>query len=338
MPTHVTNEWWASFRIYLLPRPLSLLANGLHFWCGVVLVFVAGTSLQSFLFIFLWFFIQEGIVQQAKYMWNDVRDHGRDQHLPANQHRIVACKPITAVTYLLLILRWTMGLLLAWWLSPLCFALLIIVTILQIIYERWGKPYARRFPLLPLLIVGLGAGCKLGGGLLAAGWPVTSASFWLLIIGMLGIGIGYGATLWRVEAEYLHARQLDWHRGQSAFFWENGRFWLRAGTLISLLAGIVLVCLGWKGGGTAVAAMLFIGATLILYRLHAHTDYQQFNWLYARQNWPQYQKIIHDQLPVKSTLACWLVLLQLTLNLNSAQFQSHVQRFATQKMSIGSSD
>ncbi len=295
---------------------------------------VAGTFTHTVLFVILWFCIQEGFVQQAKYMWNDVRDYDRDQHLPANQNRLVTRRPVTAVTYLLLILRWTVGLFLAWWLSPLCFALLLIMSTLQILYERWGKPYASRYPLLPLLIVGLGAGCKFGGGLLAAGWRPTALSFWLLIISMIGIGIGYGATLWRVEAEYLHKRQLSWRRGQSHYFWINGRFWLRLGTLIGLIAGIGLLALGWQGGGTVVAAILFSGTTLFLYRLHAHTDYQQFNWLYARQNLPHFRQIVHERLSLNRDLSSWLVLLQLILFINSVHFQSHMQRFITQKFSM----
>ncbi len=333
-----SNEWWASCRVYLFPRPLSLLANGLHFLGGVILASAAGVTPHSFFYIFLWFLIQEGFVQQAKYMWNDARDHDRDRHLPANRHRSVARTPVTTVTYLFIILRWTMGLLLAWWLSPLCFTLLLIITVLQIIYERWAKPYARRYPLLPLLVVGLGAGCKLGGGLLAVGWPPQTLSFWLLTIGMIGIGIGYGATLWRVEAEYLHVRQLRWRRGQSAYFWINGRFWLRAGTWLSLIAGVVLLFLGLSDIRTGVAAFLFIAATLFLYRLHAHTDYQQFNWLYARRNWHQFRQIIHNQVSLKRSLSCWFVLLQLTFNINTAHFQTYAQRFAAQKMMVGSSD
>lgn len=338
MPTHIFKAWWVHLWSYLWPRPLSLLANGLHFWGGVFLAFVAGTITHSFLFIFLWFFIQEGLVQQAKYMWNDVRDQDRDRHLPANQYRIVARKPVTAVTYLILILRWVTGLFLAYWLSPLCFILLLIISMLQIIYECWGKPYASRYPLLPLLIVGLGAGCKLGGGLLAAGWPPTTSSFWLLIIGMIGIGLGYGATLWRVEAEYLHVRQLSWRRGQSAYFWINGRFYLRVGTVISLIAGIILLIMNWRDGGTAVAAMLFICVCLFLYLLHIHTDYQQFNWLYLRQNLPYFRQIVRDQLSLKPSLVNWFFILQLTLILNSAHFQSHAQRYINQQLIMNRPD
>jgi hypothetical protein len=70
----------------LILHPHAFLANSLMFAGGVLFAWLEGFSAQAgsgrlilppLLFVLLWFMVQELLVQQAKYRWNDSRDHER---------------------------------------------------------------------------------------------------------------------------------------------------------------------------------------------------------------------------------------------------------------------
>jgi len=93
-------------RNLLIPRPHSFLINSLLFGVGVIFAWLEGYRVQvgmpGWLFLLLWFVAQEILVQQAKYMWNDIRDYERDQEIPANKVRPIARSPLaTSVTFIM---------------------------------------------------------------------------------------------------------------------------------------------------------------------------------------------------------------------------------------------
>lgn len=269
-------------RAALLPRPLSFAANSLHFAGGLLVAWGEGQWHTSLAFVLLWFIAQEGLVQQAKYLWNDLRDQARDRALPANASRPYAQTPITHRTHLHLLARWGGGLLLGLWLAPACGALLLGLTLLQLLYERWAKPHAQRHPLAPLAIVGLGAAGKFLGGALAAGWPVADARLWSYGGLFFGMGLVYGSTLWRVEALYLRQRQRPFQRGQSAYFARHGRRWLHIGSVLIVLTGLGL----WLTAPSRLASATAVGTLILLLGLcvvNGRVTYEQFYLLHWRR-------------------------------------------------------
>ena len=91
--------------------------------------------MPEWLFVLLWFLVQEVLVQHAKYMWNDIRDHERDQKIPANCFRPIIQHRLTTNTTIVMAGRWIFGLVLAWLLSPVLLTVVLLISSLQIVYE-----------------------------------------------------------------------------------------------------------------------------------------------------------------------------------------------------------
>jgi len=296
---------------FLLPRPLSFLANSLQFWGGVLVALVSQAGLSNgrfppfttdagpsgLLFVLLWFGVQEGLVQQAKYQWNDLRDWERDQQLPMNRRRPTARQPLRVRSYGLLLARWGLGLGLAAWLSPALLGLVLLITALQIGYELAAKPRAARWPLLSLAIVALGAALKFGGGALAAGWSAPPAHLGFYAAAMFGLGLVYNSTFYRVEAAYLLAHGRPFQRGQSGYFLRYGRRWLKIGVLLGLAAWLALLLdLLWRGGlrftWPLVAALGYLLVFLAFARANATTDYPTMCLLHFGRNFPRWRVLL----------------------------------------------
>lgn len=238
----------------LIPRPFSLLGNSLMFGGGVLFAWLEGYGRQagsgrsiypSWLFVLLWFLVQEVLVQQAKYMWNDGHDHERDQKIPANRKRPIARQPLSPTTTVLMSLRWICGIFLAGLLSPDLLTVVLMISGLQIVYELWAKPSAAQRPTVPLYLVGAGALLKGAGGFLAMGSPAGDQRLWLYGLAMFATGIVFISSFWRVEADYFRQNGLAWPRGQSAYYARQGLAWLQAGTAVTIAACTLLMLDGY---------------------------------------------------------------------------------------------
>lgn len=285
---------------FLIPRPLSFLSNTLFFCGGLFFAWLEGyrgvppagqmgppVFAWPVLIIFGWFATQELLVQQAKYMWNDIRDHRRDQAIPANRTRFVTRRPLSRRTALLCGGRWALGLLLAAFLSPVLLAVVLAITILQIIYEQWVKPQASRYPAVPLMVVAAGTVFKCMGAALVLGWGPGDHRWWIYGLALFGTGLVYGSTLWRIEADYFAQRGWRLPRSQSRYFQEKGVQWLRVGSLVGVSACLLLLVDGalvWEIQQLVIPAkilspLLLLFLLLIDYRFNRHTTYRQFNLL-----------------------------------------------------------
>jgi len=237
----------------IVPRPLMVLANGLLFSVGVILALVEGTGREAvggmplLLFILLWFFVQEILVQQAKYMWNDLRDHEGDQEKPANQGRAVTRLKVTRVLYFLMLGRWGLGILLAWILSPSLLVIVLLISVLQIVYEYAAKPQAGRWPFFPLFVAAASTVLKSTSGALAAGYDVGNQRLWLYGLGMFSTGVVYVSAFWRTEADYFYAKGRAVVRAQSNYFRRSGQRWLRAGATVGMYSGLLLLVDAYEG-------------------------------------------------------------------------------------------
>ncbi len=253
----------------LLPRPHSFLANGAIFAAGLLFAWLEGfhsdraIGLPLWLFVLLWFIVQELLVQQAKYMWNDIRDHERDQHVPANKVRPLARQPLTKLAPTIMAGRWLAGVAIAIWLSPVLLALVLIITGLQVVYELWAKPHAGERPLLPLYVIGAGMVMKGIGGALAMGGPVGEQRLWLYGLVLFATGIVVGSSFWRTEAVYFSKMKLVRPRGQSAYYAASGLLWLKAGTAVTIAGCTILIFDGYTNFLTQTALPAALVITLI---------------------------------------------------------------------------
>lgn len=283
----------------LLPRPLDFLGKAPIFLAGWLIALGewklvpphAPPGMREFAFALTWFLIQEGLVQQAKYMWNDMRDYGRDQIIPANQTRFIAAHKQRPSTLLLwaTLLRVLFGLVLALWLSPQLFSLSLSIILLQMIYEWWAKPNAATAPLLSLAVVALGSVTRFLGGAFAAGWPVAEYRLWLYAAVFFAVGAAYAAVLWHSEAHYLQTHHILWQRGQSAYFLLNGARWIHgsmgsAAVICGLLCFDALQGQPWPPPLQALAAFITLIVMLMLYRFYVTADYESFVLIHMYKN------------------------------------------------------
>ena len=223
-------------------------------------------------------------MQQAKYMWNDIRDYERDQDIPANRARFVTRRESGERQISLLCAgRWVAGLLLAAFLAPGLLAVVLAISLLQIIYEFWVKPRADQYPIAPLLIVAAGTVFKCMGPALALGWGPEDRRWWFYGLALFGTGLVYGSTLWRLEADHFAQRGQRFPRGQSRYFHERGLDWLRVGSTVGFFACSLLLAEGLLTR-PFLPLKLFLSLLLLFllfidYGFNRSTTYQQYNLL-----------------------------------------------------------
>jgi len=233
----------------LLPRPLDFVTKTVLFAVGVIVpllenppafnrriwtLFVTGDELTPpfwtiIAFSLCWLLIQEGIIQQAKYIWNDIRDRRVDTEFAGKRERAVtsgAVSPKGAIAHL--VVRWVGGLLLGSMLDHRLLLLLLAISLTQILYELWGKPHGG--PLAAALLVAVCSPERVLGGALSVGADLLDPRVVVLAATSFFFGIGYIACFWRVEAEYRRKRGVSISpRPQSEFFHQNGKRWQEFG-------------------------------------------------------------------------------------------------------------
>ena len=250
----------------LLPRPVDFLVKGvLSFALGVGVALAEGYlarhpgalrtnefqgafdlhtplhELNPVLFALAWFLIQAFLVEQAKYTWNDIRDHQRDQQIPLNRRRPLAREPITRATYVMLALRWGGGLVLASLLDRGLFAIVLCLSLLQILYEYGAKPASARIPVLVLLLAASSGAVRFLGGAMAVGAAVDFGRLWLYGLSILALGAVGVAAIWRAEATYFAGIGMPLPKPHSAYFKEKGTAWMWAGATVVVASVMMLI-------------------------------------------------------------------------------------------------
>lgn len=238
-----------------LPRPIDFLSKGFFVFVGVgmaafenKIVCIASTNLDCFtevkqfifsppypnklytlvLYVIFWFVIQEFFVQQAKYLWNDIRDRNSDNFIPANKLRPITNSKISFFTYMELVVRWTLGLILAYFLSIKLFWVVILLSTLQGIYEFYGKPNSAKYPYIPLFVIAAGTSLRFLSGAYSVGWELGDGNLWAYSLIMFCLGTTTSAIMWKVEAEYVLKQGQKPPRKQSGHFLQKGHIWLIA--------------------------------------------------------------------------------------------------------------
>ncbi len=155
----------------MLPRPLGLQHKGMFFWHGFVIAVPFYAAAQSSLAVdalliraLLFFFVQEILLQQAKFLWNDVRDRTADTAAGINADRLQLASfssPNAAMRHV--IIRWGAALIFGAVLSPSFLIVLLAISFHQLLYEWVFKPMSGHHPIvyfvflcfnLPLRVLG----------------------------------------------------------------------------------------------------------------------------------------------------------------------------------------
>lgn len=257
---------------WIIPRFQDLLAKGVYFIFGFLSAFiVVGFSSRHLLiinFLFrssdtdwksissvpiwtfwalgaLYFVVEEILLQQAKFMWDDIRDAEHDKILLDNSKRPIARGKMSKGSAILhMLVRWFLALLCGYLLGG--FALLLVFLLIsfhQMIYSLWAKPRAARHPLLPLFIVSFNYPLRFLAGLVAVAGSQWSLSPFVLLLGSFYFyPLGGIALQWKIEAEYQRdINQSIAVRPQSEFYLKNGSFWQYVGLVGAILISGLIV-------------------------------------------------------------------------------------------------
>ena len=224
---------WTSGLTYFHPRIHDLFTNQ-----------PPGSSLpvwMIFAFAVCWYLIQELIIQQAKYSWNDLRDRERDLKTGGKQDRsFVGSDYNPQFMAFFITLRFAVGILLGYLLDSRLGTLLLVIVVTQVFYELFVKPHAARYPLLATIIIALGSTFRFVSGALSVSERLN-LPIMILAAAFFFLGVGYIAKYWKVEAEHCLANQREYPpRPQSDFFLQHGRDWQHFGFVGMLVTAIFL--------------------------------------------------------------------------------------------------
>ena len=277
----------------IIPRVSDFIVKAPLFWIGVIAAVLAAritdrysptefkSSLGEIAFAFV---IVECLVNQGKYMWNDVRDRRNDQSTPGKQRRLLAMYPSGPIVHIVevgFLGRTGLGLALAvlagwylghWALVPLATALVAT----QAVYEFWGKEGLWK----RLGVTATGYVLRSMAGLAVTAAVLGVARKDAIVIGVFVatwvavFAVGFLGAWWRAESQ--HARESGVNpesirHGLASF--EATKHLHRGAAAASVLvaSGIVLPLAIMGGGCTGslapAAAPLVIGpAALVLQR------------------------------------------------------------------------
>ena len=150
---------WKRAFVFVLPRPLGLVHKGIFFWCGFVIAYPLFAATQSvpdadLLVPFLWrglvfFFALEILLQQAKFLWNDLRDRSTDKLLALHSERLQLSNIVSErIAVFHILVRWGGALVLGGFLSRDFLLVLLLISAHQLLYEWVIKLRAGRHPIV----------------------------------------------------------------------------------------------------------------------------------------------------------------------------------------------
>jgi len=207
------------------------------------------SSVPVWVYFALWivyFVVEEIFLQQAKLMWDDIRDIERDKILLQNSTRPIASGRLSVTSAIWqMYVRWSLAFLFSYLLGG--FALLLVfffITFHQAVYVLWAKPRSSKHPLIVLFTLSFNVSLRFLAGVVSiagAQWSLTP--FVLLFVLCYFYPVGVMALLWKIEAEY----QRDTHqniaiRPQSEFYLRHGEFWQHVGLIAAVVvAGAIFL-------------------------------------------------------------------------------------------------
>ncbi|GHP00899.1 hypothetical protein KSF_109460 [Reticulibacter mediterranei] len=261
------RAWISLLFTWAIPRPVDVLAKAWFFLYGLAATLVFGqpsenqTMLGNGLFhpspawqgneipiwaivtcLFIYFILEELLVQQAKLIWDDIRDRDRDQKLLHNRERAIA-KGIISVRQA----RWNMlarlvlaALFIVWQRRVDLLVVFSVIFLHQAVY-LWAKPRGATHPLGLLFWLSFNNSLRFFAGTVAIGGFQAFLPLILMFVTCYFCSVGGLAAQWKMEAQDVGQNI----RPQSAYFAVRGEFWQQVGLLDAILVAglLVLYCL-----------------------------------------------------------------------------------------------
>jgi hypothetical protein len=196
----------------------------------------------------IYFFVEEFLLQQAKYLWNDIRDQVWDLKNPSRQDRAFAKgNTVDQSDILHVIIRWTLALVFGYMLGGWqLFLVFMFISIHQAVYVLWGKPRGREHPIILLCIISLNIAPRFMVGVMAVSgtFPLTIPMLMLLAIFHF-FSFGFMAAYWKMEAiDFANKKKQGvdvQERPQSEFFLSHGDDLQHQGFLGAIIVSLILL-------------------------------------------------------------------------------------------------
>jgi len=197
--------------------------------------------------VILCFFAQEILLQQAKLLWDDIRDHKRDVNSSINKSRSLAAGMLTLTSAIpLVVVRWIAAFTLGSLLGRDFLVLFLTISVHHVVYELAVKPLSGRRPRFTLFYLSFSVPIRVVGGMLILGsiqdplyvaqMALVSAVFYLSTVGGL-------AAQWWAEVPYCRKKGERRFRPQSSFFWKDDRRLQTTALCASVLSSLCLLAL-----------------------------------------------------------------------------------------------
>lgn len=262
--TRVTQDIFA----LILPRPADLFTKGPFFIYGFIIAIIitgltsgnlrllgtlfreVSVSWQSIgALCLIYFVVEEILLQQAKLIWDDIRDYERDKNLLHNQRRAIASGRMSIFSAKLQLgIRLLAALILGSLLGG--FALLsvfLFICLHQIIYVLWAKPRSarnsnsKREQRELLFFLSFNTSLRfLAGVVSVAGLNWALSPYILFYVLCYFCSFGALAAFWKMEAQH-YEKEREQFRSQSHYYLSNGHFWQYVGLLAAVLVGICMI-------------------------------------------------------------------------------------------------
>jgi hypothetical protein len=196
----------------------------------------------------IYFFVEELLLQQAKYLWNDIRDQDWDLKNPYRQDRAFAEGLISGRwTILHIVIRWTLTLTLGYMLGGWqLFLLFVLVSLHQAIYVLWGKPRGDKHPIILLTIISFNVAPRFIAGVMAVSGalPITMPMLVLFAIFHF-FSFGFMAAYWKMEAVEIqnnkNSKSKIPERPQSKYFLDEGEGLQHQGFIAAVISSLALL-------------------------------------------------------------------------------------------------
>ncbi len=188
----------------------------------------------------IYFFVDELLLQQAKYLWNDIRDRDWDSRSSYHRNRAFAEGSTTEKWAILhVVIRWTFALVLGYLLGGLQLLLLFIfISLHQVLYVLWGKPNGEKHPVALLAIISFNLAPRFLVGVAAvSGESWTALPIALLFVAFHFFSFGFMAMFWRLQATDNSIPR----RPQSEYFLLRGESYQHQGFLGAIIASMLLL-------------------------------------------------------------------------------------------------
>ncbi len=197
----------------------------------------------------IYFIVEEILLQQAKLIWDDIRDHERDKDLLHNKRRAIASGQMSlSSAKWQLVVRLLTALIFGYILGN--FALLsvfLLICLHQAFYVLWAKPRSARDYKSDreqrelLFFLSFNSSLRFLAGIVSVAGSAWALSPYILFYTLFYFcSFGALAAFWKMEAKH-YENDLAQYRPQSQYYLHNGRFWQYVGLLAAVFVGASMV-------------------------------------------------------------------------------------------------